>query len=158
MIIISPYSKKMRDDPKKINPKHYPFWTDLIQKLENDYKIIQVGVEEEVKLVDDFRRNLSLVALKGLIKQCDFWISIDNFFPHLAHHVDKPHVPGVVLFGPSNPKIYGYPENLNLYKDEKYFVSNQFGIWESTPANPDMFPKANIVYDEIKKFVNKLNK
>ena len=81
MIIISPYSKQLRSG--KMNPKNYPYWKELIKLLSQE-NIIQVGITEEQKLVDDFRKNLSLDELLLLIKECKYWISVDNFFPHLA--------------------------------------------------------------------------
>ena len=146
MIIISPYSKQLRSG--KINPKNYPYWKELIKLLSQE-NIIQVGITEEQKLVDDFRKNLSLDELLLLIKECKYWISVDNFFPHLAHHVKKQ---GVVLFGYSDPKIFGYQKNLNILKNRSLLRPNQFDTWENCVFNPNIFVKPDEIIKQINEF------
>ena len=71
MIIISPYSKKLISG--KQNPKNYPYWEELISQI--DEPIVQVGIEGEKQLVDDFRKNLPISELRQLIRDCKIWIS-----------------------------------------------------------------------------------
>ena len=71
MIIISPYSKSLRNG--KTNPKNYPYWKELIRLINEP--IVQVGIDGEEQLVDDFRKNLSLTELGNLVDQCRTWIS-----------------------------------------------------------------------------------
>jgi hypothetical protein len=66
MILISPYAKKLRNGLN--NPKNYPWWPELISLINEP--IIQVGIESEKQLVDDFRKNLSLDELKVLVDEC----------------------------------------------------------------------------------------
>ena len=132
MIIISPYAKGLKSG--KPNPKDYPFWKELIPMI--DQPIIQVGIEGEEQLVPDFRKNLSLPALRALIQMCDAWISCDSFFQHLAWDEGKP---GVVLWSDSDPLIFGHPANINLLKDRSCLVENQFLWWEYTPHDPTKF-------------------
>lgn len=137
-IIISPYSQKLRGKTTE-NPKNYPYWKELIALIDATgmAQITQIGVEGEQELVPDFKKNLPIPKLKELIiNDMDLFFSVDNFFPHMAHYYGKN---GVVLWGKSNPEIFGYPENLNLYKDKKYFRPDQFGLWESTEREPDAF-------------------
>lgn len=137
MIIISPYSKPLRNG--KRNAKNYPHFSELIIRLlKEDKEIIQIGIEgeERFKGVKEFRKNLSLKEIENIIKECDYWISVDNFLPHLAHHVKKP---GVVIWGVSDPNIFGYPENLNILKDRKNLRQRQFDIWEIIAFNPSVF-------------------
>ena len=104
MIIISPYSKKlMNGNP---NPKNYPYWPELINQLKEP--IIQIGIEGEAQLVDDFRPNLPMAELIKLLHSCTTWISCDSFFQHLAWLENKP---GIVLWSVSDPLIFGHPEN-----------------------------------------------
>lgn len=125
-IIISPYSKVMPSGKK--NPKNYPHWNEVIDALRDEYHIIQVGVEGEKELnAHEFRKNLSLDKLGVLVKACETWISVDNFFPHFAMLCSKP---GVVLWGQSDPIIFGYPENLNMLKDRMFLRIKQFASWE----------------------------
>ena len=76
MIIISPYSKALRNN--KTNPKNYPYWKELIRLIKEP--IVQVGIEGEEQLVEDFRKNLSLSELRLLVNECKTWISCDSFF------------------------------------------------------------------------------
>lgn len=134
MIIVSPYSKKLRDG--KNNPKNYPWWPELISMIKEP--IIQVGIESETQLVDDFRKNLSLKELSDLILECRIWISVDSFFQHLAWDIGKP---GIVLWGQSDPLIFGHSENTNLLKDRKYLREKQFWWWEQCDYIEDSFVK-----------------
>jgi len=147
MILISPFSKALRDG--KLNPKNYPYWKETIKLLKGE-DIVQVGIKGEDKLVKDFRVGLPLVELKNLIGQCSVWVSVDNFFPHLAHHVGKP---GVVIWGQSDPLIFGYPENTNLLKDRKYLRKFQFDMWEAIQHDKNVFVGPDRVVAEIKNFV-----
>lgn len=146
-IIISPYSRKLRNG--KQNPKNYPFFQELIDELVKQYTIIQLGVTGEVVfngVIPKF--NLPLIEIKQLIENCYIFISVDNFLPHLANHTSKP---GIVLWGRSNPKIFGYSQNINLLKDKKYLRSDQFALWESIEYDPNVFVKPDVVLDIIPK-------
>lgn len=144
MIIISPYSMPLRNGNR--NAKNYPYWKEVIALL--DDHIIQVGVDGEEQLVDDFRNNLNLNELKSLIKECTTWISCDSMFQHLAWTQKKP---GIVLFGSSDPLIFGHPENINLLKSRIYLRPNQFLWWEDEEYNPDIFVTPEEVVDEVKR-------
>lgn len=132
MIIISPWAQKLRNGEN--NPKNYPYWKELISMI--DEPIVQVGVEGEEKLVDDCRFNLSLVELKTLVNECRTWISVDSFFQHFCWDINKY---GIVLWGQSDPNIFGHPENVNLLKGRKYLRSNQFLIWEQATYIKEAF-------------------
>lgn len=142
MIIISPYAKKLING--KENPKNYPFWHKLIALI--DEPIIQVGIDGETPLVEDFRPNLSMPELRQLIKDCRIWIGVDSFFQHLAWSEGKP---GIVLWSVSDPLIFGHPENWNLLKSRDNLTKNQFLWWDFTEHNPDYFLKP----EEVIKFI-----
>lgn len=144
MIIIAPYAQKLRTG--KQNPKNYPHWKELINMI--DEPIVQVGVAGEEQLVDDFRVNLPISELRALLKQCKTWIGVDSFFQHLAWDEG---VPGIVLWGPSDPLIYGHPENTNLLKDRQYLASNQFVWWEQTEHQNERFVEPNEVMKHLRK-------
>lgn len=138
-IIISPFSKRMRVEGKK-HPKNYPFWKELIALLEEKgHLITQVGAEGEEELVVDTRFGLNSMDLYALTSQFDVFISVENFFPHFVHYNFKGKKPGIVLFGKSDPEIFGYPENKNLLKDKKYLRWDQFGPWEDTDFIEESF-------------------
>lgn len=142
MIIIAPWSRALRNGG--FNPKNYPYWQELVEMLPKP--VIQVGGEGETKLVDDVRVNLSLPDLKNLILESTTWISIDSFFQHYAWKIGKK---GIVLWGPSDPNIYGHPENINLLADRKYLVENQFLMWEQQTYDPNRFVKPQIVMQHL---------
>ena len=132
MIIISPYAQKLRTD--KENPKNYPYWEELVKQIKEP--VVQVGVKGEKQLVPDFRKNLSIPALRELLWQCRTWIGVDSFFQHLAWDEG---VPGIVLWGPSDPLIWGHPENTNLLKGKEHLVENQYIWWEATEHKKERF-------------------
>jgi ADP-heptose:LPS heptosyltransferase len=143
MIIISPYSKALLSG--KQNPKNYPYWKELIEMI--DEPIIQVGIEGEKQLVPDFRKNLPITELRKLIQECRTWISCDSFFQHLGWDEGKK---GIVLWGVSDPLIYGHPENTNLLADRKYLAENQFLWWEFVDHRNERFVKPKIVLEHLK--------
>jgi ADP-heptose:LPS heptosyltransferase len=135
-IVISPYSRPMRNG--KENPKNYPYWSELIALLKADgHTLIQIGLTGEMALdVHKVWFDLPLKEVKELLLASDTWISIDSWLQHLAHHLGKT---GIVLYGQSDPLIFGYPENINLLKDRTYLRKHQFDIWESAEYNADAF-------------------
>ena len=86
MILIAPYAKKLRTG--KRNPKDYPYWSELLEMI--DEPVVQIGVDGEEVLVEDFRKNLPIAELRSLVKQCKTWIGCDSFFQHLAWDEKKP--------------------------------------------------------------------
>lgn len=147
-IIISPWSRELRD--KSYNPKNYPYWLEVIEGLKDDWDIIQIGVKGEKQLTDDFRVNLPLKEVGYLLldPKCHTWISVDNFLPHLAHVVGKE--PGVVLWGISDPNIFGYRENKNLLKARKYLREQQFAVWDGLTYDPKVFVTADRVIEAVR--------
>jgi len=143
MIIISPYSKALLSG--KQNPKNYPYWKELIAMI--DEPIVQVGIEGEEQLVSDFRKNLPITELRKLIQECRTWISCDSFFQHLGWDEGKK---GIVLWGVSDPLIYGHPENINLLADRKHLAENQFLWWEFVDHQNERFVKPKIVLEHLK--------
>lgn len=132
MVIIAPYAKRLMSGRR--NPKDYPFWDRVISGIREH--VVQVGIEGESQLVDDFRKNLPITELRKMIRECRTWVSCDSFFQHLAWDEKKP---GIVLWGVSDPLIFGHPENTNLLKDRKHLATNQFLWWEYTEHSDDRF-------------------
>lgn len=144
MILIHPFARDLRDG--RPNPKNYPYWEELISKI--DEPIIQVGTSSEPKLVDNFEADLPLEYLSELVNECRTWIGIDSFFQHFCWDLKKP---GIVLWGQSDPSIFGHPENINLLKDRKYLREKQFWIWEQAEYKPEAF----VLPDEVIQHLNK---
>lgn len=144
-IIIHAWSRPLRNG--KENPKNYPYWEALIEQLQRDrHELIQIGLEDEKRLVADFRAGLSFKELKTLARECDTWISVDSFFQHLAWRIGKK---GIVLFGQSDPRIFGHSENYNLYAGQRFFRTNQFNTWEECEYKEEAFVSPNDVINII---------
>lgn len=147
-IIISPYSRKLRNDNN--NAKNYPYWEELVLELKKlNFFVIQIGIigEDFIKGVDEFQFNKSLEEIEELLKNSELFISVDNFLPHLAHSVG---VNGVVIFSRSDPYIYGYKENANILKDRKYLREDQFGMWEHCEYIEDSFVSPSVIVSFIR--------
>ena len=147
MIIISPYSKKLTNG--KTNPKNYPYWKELVSFINEP--IVQVGITGEEQLVDDFRKDLSLDELRSLVLECKTWISVDSFFQHFCWDTGKS---GIVLWGQSDPKIFGHEENINFLKDRSYLTPDQFLIWEQIPYRDDCWVKPEVVVEVLHKNIS----
>lgn len=146
-VIISPFSRSLPDGRR--NPKDYPYWSEVIKELKKkDIHLLQIGVigEKVLEGVDEFLPNLSLEKLADLAISCDTWVSIDSFFQHLCDLVQKP---GVVIWGKSDPKLFGHMQNKNLLKDEKYLRAGQFESWTCTEWNEEVFVSPQIVVKAI---------
>lgn len=134
-VIISPFSRPLRNG--KRNPKEYCWWIEVIQSLKDKgLYVIQIGAPGEIQLTDDFRPGLKLKELAELMLQCRTWIAVDNFMPHFGALNKKP---GIVLWGKSDPLIFGHSQNHNLLKSRSFLRKNQFGIWEEEEYSPDVF-------------------
>lgn len=144
MIIISPYAKPLRNGGN--NPKNYPYWKELIALIGDDEPIVQVGTKGEVQLVEDFRTDLSMIRLNDLVASARIWVSVDSFFQHFCWDIGKP---GIVLWGQSDPIIFGHPENTNLIKDRAFLRQNQFLWWEDELYMKEAFVLPEVVLKEI---------
>jgi ADP-heptose:LPS heptosyltransferase len=110
-IIISPHS----DSPRKMMALGR--WQLLIKQLKADgFFVIQIG-----KLRDQYIENsYSLLGITSpaqlipIIKRADILITLDNFAMHASHLAGTP---AVILWGPTNPAIYGYPGQHHLRAD-----------------------------------------
>ena len=118
--------------------KSYPFWEQLYPLLEH----------HEVKKIEGI---LSEPEIIELLNWCDVWVSIDSFLQHLVAW--KGIKRGVVLWGISNPDMFGYPNNVNLLKDRKYLRPDQFIWWKDEKLNPDAFVDPKMVVLAIESVV-----
>jgi len=144
-IAIFPYARALRNGAN--NPKNYPWWSELVELLiDRGHRIIQLGVEGEDGLVDDFRVGLNFNELCGVVKECDTWISVDSFGQHLGWSIGKR---GVALFAQSDPLIFGHSENVNLLKDRKYLREKQFWMWEQCEPRDDAWITPMTVVDAV---------
>jgi ADP-heptose:LPS heptosyltransferase len=147
-VIISPYSKPLPNGNN--NAKNYPYWEDMVVLLKNEgYHVIQIGQKNEkpLKGVDEIKVELSFKELEKLVSECFFWMSVDSFFQHFCTYHKRR---GVVIFGKSDPNIFGYKSNLNIYKDESCFRKQQFAYWFDEPFDANVFVKPDIIMKKIK--------
>jgi ADP-heptose:LPS heptosyltransferase len=145
-ILISPWSRPLRGDKEKLtNPKNYPIerWNEVITKLkEQGFNLVQIGVGDETKLnnIDAYKWGMNLDSLAKLAKESCGFIAIDNFFPHLCNLIGKA---GIVIFGQSDPNIFGHKIHDNLLKGREYLREKQFELWESCVYREDCFVSPN---------------
>jgi len=76
-------------------------------------------------------------------------MSVDSFFQHYCWSLGKP---GVVLWGQSDPVIFGHPENVNLLKDRDYLREKQFWLWEQCGFRAEAFVTPDEVLEALKTF------
>jgi hypothetical protein len=106
--VIAPAS----DSPRKTaHPLH---WHYLVEKLINQgIFVIQVGSLNDIYIKGAYSL-LGLLTneqLVMLIKKSRVVIAVDNFIIHISYMVQTP---AVVLWGPTDPDIYGYGNQVNL--------------------------------------------
>lgn len=148
MVLLSPYARPLRNGA--VNAKNYPHWKELAAELSKlGVELVQVGVEGEEQLVPDFRKNLSIYELRKLIQECRTWIGVDSFFQHLAWDEGKR---GIVLFGISDPLIFGHSNNINLLTSRSYLRKDQFGLWENESPVIDSFVQPIQVINSLRAF------
>jgi ADP-heptose:LPS heptosyltransferase len=142
VILLSPWSRKTTDG--KPSPKNYPFWPDVVSRLKSlGHEVVQVSPDDEPSVVGAKRvAKVPLKKLEEFIRACDTWCSVDNFWHHLAWSIGEP---GVVIFGTSDPLIFGHPENMNLLKSRKFLRERQFGLWSQDKSTPEMFVGPELV-------------
>jgi ADP-heptose:LPS heptosyltransferase len=89
-------------------------WEALVRSMP-DHTFLQIGLPNEAKVESavDLRGKVSFREALALIKHADSFLGIDSSF---AHATNAFNIPGVVLFGATNPEIWGHPNNINLYK------------------------------------------
>ncbi len=107
-VLISPSS----DSPRK--QMGIRNWETLVEALKTDgIEIVQAGRMKEPYV----RGSYSLLGLTtprqliSLLPRFDVVITLDNFVMHAAH---LRQVPAVVLWGPTDSQVYGYPEQIHL--------------------------------------------
>ncbi len=100
-----------------IAPNHHWIlerWTQLVKELP-EYTFIQLGLpaEEQVPGAIDWRGKTTLREAFSIIKHATSFVGVDAGLSHVTNAFD---IPGVVLFGDSNPIQWGHDNNINLYK------------------------------------------
>ena len=154
VIAVHPYSHKLPNG--KQNPKNYPYWKQLVAGLKSKgFYVIQVGIAGEEPIgADEIVFNANNEGLKRVLDRCDTFLCVDSFFQHFAHYHGRN---GIVIFGPSDPKIFGYSDNFNVVKDRKYFRPNQFSTWMESEYSEEVFAHPDVIVEIATSMVSSIN-
>ena len=94
---------------------NYSELTQQIKRSYPEYKIVQLGetCQKNIPYVDiDLRGETTLEELFALLKSSKLHISQEGGMPFMRHFLKGG--PSVVLFGPTDEKFFGFPENINI--------------------------------------------
>ena len=147
-IVLSPYSRKLNGI--KNNPKNYPWWERVISEI--NCSVVQIGRASETRLKGtcEFLEDLSFKDIENLITKSNLWVSVDNFLPHLANCINSS---GVVIWGQSDPSIFGYSHNKNLLKSRGCLRQDQFAKWTGVEYKEDVFVSPTEVVKVIREVI-----
>lgn len=146
-ILLHGFSRPLKNG--QINPKNYPYWEEVIKPL-SYLKWVQVGISGDTQLVSNFKKDCSWNEIVNCLQNSKIFISIDSFIPHLANLIGKR---GVVIWGPSDPHIFGYSHNINLLKSRDRLRKNQFQLWEQCEYDSDRFIDPSVVIDAVEQLL-----
>jgi len=90
-------------------------WRALIRALkERGYQVNQLGVKgQETDLGTDQFLTTHILDAIALVKHASLVISVDTWAGHAAHAFGTK---AIILFGSTNPALFGYPTNINICK------------------------------------------
>lgn len=145
-IALAPYAAQLPNGAR--NPKNYPWFKDVIDLLRVDgHEVVQIGTAGESRIdgVSQFIQGFPLDKLVDVVRGCDSFISVDSFLPHFCwlHRLS----PGVVIWGQSDPRVWGHPQNANLTKGK--LRQFQFAPWYEAVYDPDVFVSPQEVRDAL---------
>lgn len=148
-VIIAPYAARLETGQ---NPKTYSHWAELVSLLNaHGHEVTQIGCHGELRIagVKHFLLDWPLDRLKWLVNNSDLWVSVDSFFQHLC--ATEKLKPGIVLWSVSDDRIFGYPHNINLFKNDRaYLRALQFRHWKDEPYNAEAF----VTPEEVVRVIN----
>lgn len=151
-VLISPWARNTTDGKK--SPKNYPHWFEVVAALKKGgHDVVQLSCKGEMDVPGSMRMDdLSFEEISELTKDCKAWASVDNFFHHMAWTIGEP---GVVIFGSSDPEIFGHPENINLLKDRRFLREWQFRLWSQETMRPEIFVGPEAVVSAVQLSIQK---
>lgn len=145
-IMFAPYAREI--DGQK-NAKNFPHWQEVISVLESEgHTVIQVGTPTETPIAREFRPGLSFGELKDLLAECDTFLCVDTWLQHAAA-LWEPGKQGVVVWSKSNPLIFGYQHNYNIFKMSSTFRERQFANWHEETFDAEAFPSVTNVLNAV---------
>lgn len=149
MILFAPFAARCHSLNGNPSPKDYPFAKELCRLLENNDEIIQVGGDTDEQIAKDFRKNLSFREVGNLIRESKTGICVDSYLQHYYWFLNRK---AIVLWGISDPIIFGHKMHLNLLKDRKYLRPNQFDLYYSNEYNTEAFVAPNEVMKALREW------
>ncbi len=152
-ILFCPFSRLLRNG--KTNAKNYPWWGEVVHELSKNHVVTQIGSpgEPEIEGVSRAYLGFPLESVKKMVKDHHMILSVDNFLPHFANLYDKG---GVVIFGRSDPNIFGYDHNVNILLNREYLRKDQFQIWEIVEYSDRIWPSSDFVVKEVGGYLSRL--
>lgn len=147
-IAIAPHAAKLPTGIR--NAKDYPWWRELVAALNAEGHVVtQLGVKGEDRIdgVGRYVQGFPLDKLVDVIRECDTWISVDSWLPHFCATMRLQ--PGIVIWGQSNPKVWGYPTNINLLKSPEYLRPYQYAPWFDIQHTDDCFVEPDVVLEAL---------
>ena len=137
-ILFAPFAARHPNLNGGPSPKDYPIELakQLASMIVENHTVIQVGGEGEEQMVPEFRKNLSFDQVGNLIAMCTTAICVDSYLQHHCWFLNKK---AIVLWGISDPLIFGHSIHLNLLKDRSSLRQNQFDLYYSNEHNPEAF-------------------
>ena len=136
MILFAPFAARSPSLGGRPSPKDYPKVKELAELLENEDEVIQVGGGNDEQVCQNFQPNLSFDGLGKLIHASRTGVCVDSYLSHCYWYFGRR---AIVLFGISDPLIFGHPENLNLLVDRKFLRPRQFDLYYLDQYNPQAF-------------------
>lgn len=121
-------------------------WNALAASMP-EYTFIQVGLtrEQKVENMVDWRGKTSFRETMALFYHIRSFVGVNSSFSHVTNAFDTP---GVVLFGPSQPAIWGHSNNVNLYKPLRCSPCLDLLVKGKCPYGRECMH--NITVDEVK--------
>lgn len=99
--------------------EYYQELLKYIKKKYKEYDLVLIGKVSDKKLVPymdiDLTGKLSLLEVNVVLKYAFFHIGTEGGMVHLKHFL---HGKSMVFFGPTDPDVFGYEENINIYSDK----------------------------------------
>jgi len=146
VILFAPFAARSPSLKGQPSPKDYPNPKELAALLENEDEVIQVGGGNDEQLCKDFRPNLDFNELGKLIDASRTGVCVDSYLQHAYWYRDRR---AIVLFGISDPVIFGHPENLNLLADRAFLRPNQFDLYYVSDYRAEAFVDPEIVINAL---------
>jgi hypothetical protein len=136
--------------PGKSNAKNYHRWPEVVRMLKvAGHHTTQIAISEDDDIGCDGRIvNPNHDKIVETLSQHDTWATIDSFLQHLAAAFTPDKV-GTVVFGPSDPRIFGHGHNNNVIAQPTRLREDQFAFWHDVKHDPEAFPTPEAVFHAI---------